>query len=36
LNFKSDRDVVLAAIAQNGNALEFADASLERDRDVAK
>jgi len=34
LRLFSDRDFVLAAVAQNGRALKFADASLRRDRDV--
>ena len=36
MNFKSDRDVVKTAVAQDGDALKYADAILRRDRDVAK
>jgi len=33
-SLKKDRDVVLAAVQQNGLALQHADASLKKDRDV--
>ena len=30
----NDKDVVLAAVAQNGDALKYAAASLQKDKDV--
>jgi beta-glucosidase-like glycosyl hydrolase len=33
-SLKSDKDVVMAAVTNDGSALEYADASLKSDKDV--
>ena len=33
-SFKGDKDVVLAAVTQDGVVLQYADASLKSDKDV--
>ena len=34
--FKKDRDIVLAAVKQDGSALQYADDSLKEDEDIKK
>ena len=33
--FKKDKEIVLAAVKQDGRALEYADESLKKDREIA-